>query len=131
MIKVNELRVGNLVVYKQDNDELPVLKIDGDSKKIFIDLLLGLNMEVDEQDIDPIPLTSELLERCGFNKGNKYGLRNFWDGPGDICLADIDKENAYRLYGSEWTIGQNIKYLHHLQNLYYALTGEELQIKNI
>lgn len=130
MINVTELRVGNIVLYTQDNDELPVLKIDGDSKTICLDLLLGLNMDVNEQDIQPIPLTPEWLERCGFEKVTKGIGLSVLDGyvkisslfTGMPLTLDIDG-NRMPLHG--------IKYLHQLQNLYFALTDEELQIKNI
>lgn len=118
------------MLYKQDNDVLPVLKIDGDTKKIFLDLLLGLNMEVGEQDIDPVPLTPEWLERCGFT-GLDYGI---WDGPrieinDTIEIFTIEsRKDGYYLKGSEWIMGKPFLHIHQLQNLYFALTGEELKI---
>lgn len=124
MIKVNELRIGNLVLYTQDNDVLPVLKIDGDSKSVCLDLLLGLNMEVGEQDIDPIPLTPEWLERCGFKDQGMYWERK--DAPAFVLLKDDQ-----RLYIGN-PASTHVHTVHLLQNLIFSLTeGEELQIKNI
>jgi hypothetical protein len=124
MIKVNELRVGNLVIYKQDNDELPVLKIDGDSKKVCLDLLLGLNMEVGEQDIDPVPLTPEWLERCGFKEGTNYLF-----GKHLKLGIHIDYTYIGTITSTSAAFVAPAQYVHQLQNLYFALTGEELQIK--
>lgn len=81
------------------------------------------------REVEPIPLTAEWLERCGFKKGSSYiGIGYHWDGPNEISIVEqnVDKEDTYRLYGSEWTIGNDFKYLHQLQNLYFSLTGEEL-----
>ena len=130
MIKVNELRVGNLVIYTQDNDELPVLKIDGDSKRIFLDLLLGVNMEVREQDIDPIPLTPKWLEKCRFEqrgKSSDYKYGRYWVID-DFEIVESD-QGGYLLFGSEWPLGKSFNHVHQLQNIYFALTGEELTIK--
>jgi hypothetical protein len=131
MINIGELRVGNIVLYTEDNDELPVLKIDGDKRTLCLDLLLGLNIELNEQDIDPLPLTPEWLLRCGF----KDDGGNMWSGPeiendDSIEYFTIKKKNAgFFFYGSEWTHGKPFLYVHQLQNLYFAMTGEELTIK--
>lgn len=73
--------------------------------------------------LDGIPLTPELLKRCGFEKGinnpDYHDLRFF-------VLTKI--EEGYRLRNCDYP-GRDIKYLHQLQNLYFALTGEELTIK--
>lgn len=127
MINLKELRVGNIVLYTEDNDELPVLKIDGDSKTVCLDLLLGLNMELNEQDIDPIPLTPEWLERCGL--------------PNDLSTLDVGgnyslvferrEDNLFLVSSSamESEVIRQIEYLHLFQNIYLDLTGEELAIK--
>lgn len=131
MIKASELRVGNIVLYTEDNDELPVLKIDGDSKMVCLDLLLGLNMEVNERDIDPIPLIPKWLGRMGFVKNT----REEWDGPKIELEHSLEwftikgyGPSSFMLMGSEWTMGKPFQYVHQLQNLYFAVTGEELII---
>jgi hypothetical protein len=127
MIKVSELRVGNLVLYKQDNDELPVLKIDGDSKTVCLDLLLGLNMEVSEQDMDSIPLTPERLERAGMRYSKQFESYST-----DYELLFCNEGANYWLCeqgnGKIQRIGKPFQNLHQLQNLYFALTSEELII---
>ena len=67
----------------------------------------------------PIPLTKEWFLKFGFKKeGNtaKYwtlGTVDLWEISGTY-VNDLDYE---------------VKYVHQLQNLYFALTGEELIIK--
>ena len=75
-------------------------------------------------DPEPIPLTTEVLEMCGF-EDKEYtmelnGLTFSW---GSRVVA-----TGLR---SSWSCDQypHIKYLHQLQNLYFALTGEELTYK--
>lgn len=126
MIKGNDLRIGNFVFYPSvdldnGNQIKEITKVDGNDIKC--------------QDIraifEPIPLTEEWLLRVGFvlgfdvftefyhNKKVKIYLNEF-DGLTDkgtwLCL----------LFGNN--IGVNIKYVHQLQNLYFALTGEELTV---
>jgi hypothetical protein len=111
MIQANELR--------QDNW---VLKLGTPSKFDFY-------VEDDRTYLDefePIPLTPEILEKCGFDKGmgidHKFqGLRlRLWKNNDWILL----NTNGCDLYPRMPTI----KYLHQLQNLYFALTGKELQV---
>lgn len=70
-----------------------------------------------------IPLTEEVLLKCGFEKYDTYSNNGI----------ELNFENnEYFLYDSGETrnISDNpVKYLHQLQNLYFALTGKELEVK--
>lgn len=133
MIETKELRIGNYVLYK--NNEIEVQAIDDgginedwdgpvDEGGNLYRIKRGLSYE----DLDPIPITSEWLKRCGFVNGDKY-RRSEYDGPNNITIGEVSAgSNAFELLGSEWPIGKPFKYLHHLQNLYFALTNEELAI---
>jgi hypothetical protein len=75
---------------------------------------------------DPIPLTPEWLERRGF----KDGWLEFNGG----CQLTVHKDGTAVVSGwDSATSGQSVEvpceYLHQLQNLYFALTGEELKIE--
>jgi hypothetical protein len=61
----------------------------------------------------PIPLTEEWLER--FN----------WNPPKDIGVAF--STNTHEIYFVAGNYYKTIEYVHQLQNLYFALTGQELQ----
>ena len=78
---------------------------------------------------EPIPLTEEWLLKLGFREVN-----------GHVFL--FPENDSFRLWGFAWNIEQflitgewveistpSIKYVHQLQNLYHALTGEELKLK--
>lgn len=69
----------------------------------------------------PIPLTKEWLERFGFKVGNLYADKGwFW-------LERYRTLRAYVFVIEDKLI--KVKYVHQLQNLYFALTGEELETK--
>lgn len=106
MIKVQEVRVGNH------------LKIDGVIVKIDERTIFDFNH--DRRVKEPIPLTEEILLKCGFEK--------------------IDNEFVISIYQSKFVYSETMmlwrgeylnqcKYLHQLQNLYFVLTNEELEIK--
>jgi len=111
MIKANELRIGNLV-----NTKYGILSVHASMLADIVNN--GFN-------VNPIPLTPEILESCGFTKDEEelclpvddnYSL--VWDEDG----VYIDSFESL-LYDSR------IIYLHQLQNLYFALKGEELEVK--
>lgn len=108
-MKEQELRVGNYYIYKEDSE---IQKID-DSYSLY---LIAENIK----DIEPIELTEGILLKCGFipcsiidNHFNISGMC-IWKC-NDMFLCDKN--------------GVHIKYLHQLQNLYFALTNEELNIQ--
>ena len=72
--------------------------------------------------LKPIPLTEEWLFKFGFdNKFNK-GKINI------IPKGRLGYKNG-RTYFNSWTIlEKQPDYVHELQNLYFALTGEELTL---
>lgn len=113
MIPANELRIGNWV------------KLIGTDRVYTI--TFPLHNDLAEQwhtaldYIQPIPLTPEILEKCGFELYDDENNR--WSLP-SVGQYHFD-EGAF--YFS--TTSRDIKYLHELQNLIYALTKKELQVK--
>lgn len=124
MIPANELRIGNLVNTK-DFTFCPVLTIAKSSIRIAIDSVLE-DIFCHNEELQPIPITPEILKNCGFNPF----FHNF-EKSIKINYSVVD--NRAYVGNSTSTSGTsviNIKYLHQLQNLIHALTGEELTIKN-
>lgn len=81
------------------------------------------------EDCKPTPLTEEWLLKFGFDKKegfelkiNQFDLIWFYKGKYYLCPYEACNENQ--------CVELQIKYVHQLQNLYFALTGEELTIKN-
>jgi len=129
MVKANELRIGNKI--KVYND---VATVDGvDSTTIYTtgyfddERLLG-NCDCSFETAQPIPLTPEILEKCGFQLAPQRisiyekGLLRLWLGHTGCIAYLINKDTRESHYI------RDIQHLHQLQNVYYALTGEELSI---
>lgn len=119
-MKANELRLGNWLY-------------SGLTEKYFqvsADDILNIDKNKDEGLCTPIPLTEEWLLRFGFVKkdnyfhiehdyfgGYAYDLRNY-------CLTKCYPSGINEFHSSD------IKHVHQLQNLYFALTGTELELRS-
>lgn len=115
----NELRIGNVTINPTDN------KVSIISPEHISDIMLGYKNR------DGIPLTPELLEKCGFTK-KKFNTEWEWSIKSNECNFKKFDFNESILGGYYfWTLQKvvELKYVHQLQNLYYSLTGEELNIK--
>jgi hypothetical protein len=110
-MKAQELRIGNYV-YNGFND---ITKI---SSIICQYNTSGYLLET----LKPIPLTEEILLKCGFEKTYFENIPYFEKGclTIDGCFYDVELMDSTKL---------NIIHLHQLQNLYFALTGQELNIE--
>jgi hypothetical protein len=86
------------------------------------------NTGVDIESVEPIEITDELLEKCGYRKVGKHA---FLQEDGFISIYKDSITRKYYPY-NHWediVFGNEINGLHHLQNLCYALKGEELNIE--
>jgi len=112
MIKSNELRIGNLVEQK----------VNSDSGTYCIITAIGLLTESDI-DAEPIPLTPEILEKAGFDIDidGYFVIKK--------CLYWLDEGVIQISLGHAPLFNCPCKFVHQLQNLYFALTGEELPIE--
>ena len=109
-MKVEELRIGNLVFEKGRSPfAIEIEKI--------IDFANGFYK------FEPIELTDEWLIKLGFESD---GIE-WWNGI--ICLG-IFKDGLNYLPTEEinYRVGQEFEYVHQLQNLHYAITGDELNV---
>ena len=125
-MKANELRLGNLI------------KVGGntlDTYQTFIPTLVtlailneiaGENEERPDAELSvfmPIQLTEEWLLKFGFKED---GTRPDWC---DLLSSyNIGNDKIQYLRNESWKC-LKIRYVHQLQNLYFALTGQELTIK--
>jgi hypothetical protein len=123
-MEANELRIGNWVK--------PIYDIWKINIEFQVDWVMNCNIGVNENvslilydteeipliEIEPIPLTEDWLNKFGLNYD---GME--WD-KNDIGI-NLDANN-YNAFFYDKTVLTPIKYVHQLQNLYFALTGEEL-----
>lgn len=77
------------------------------------------------RDLCPIDLTEEWLEKLGFDfDGYTYNM-----GKLSINHKSADRPKG-RVYYNSWAVSEKRpEFVHQLQNLYFALAGEELTIK--
>jgi hypothetical protein len=109
-MKPNELRIGSYVYFE---DEL--LKFDFE---------MGWNFDY----IKPIPLTEEWLLKLGFEciLDISYSFPKPYD---NLELSYYGSINGFKkgwVINKLFGLSNGIKYVHELQNLYFALTNEEL-----
>ena len=139
-MKTQELKIGNIVKIDDEylgpiEGKVTLLKESGE-----VELLLlvskgnGRYLVCGQDDIFPIPITEELLEKCGFER-NEYVP----------YILDLDKGRRVYMFkntygwilqyvrygvGYDETVSKNIvMFVHQLQNAYYLVTGKELEIK--
>src|SRR6185437_2058321 len=143
MIKANELRYGNLALVKYDRWSSSEDKSMPYERVILVGGAIGKDQDASiweelephgqfwrESDLHPIPLTEEWMRKMGFKsyseKGDSFA---YWH------IGDPEDEETGRL----WSKGDiihlefpdvELQFVHQLQNLYFALTGEELTIKD-
>lgn len=133
-MKTNELRIGNFVLYQ----EYYIATVHGITDPDYGN---GIHVHYDnvcigcEHDlISGIPLTEEWLRKFGFIvKSKNYSL----NVGGELFeYAVMDNICIWHDKNKGWTLDQTInfkthfiQYVHQLQNLYFALTCNELTIK--
>ena len=111
-MKKNEVRHGNLVIYGGHQTTI-------DEKEIIHFVRFYDKYE-------PIPLTEEWLLKFGFERiDGMWTISNF-NGYLTKYLP-LNGENGYKYFVSHCGM-LNIRFVHQLQNIYFALTGEELTI---
>lgn len=122
MIDPKELRIGNLVWYEATAHIIKELRLNRCQH-------VWAKMQNDQylsgyDDLDPIELSPEWLERMGFRfNGMGYHSPNgklYWYKNSLTINND----------GRSKVINKSPRYVHQLQNLYFALTGTELIFKS-
>ena len=118
-MNAHELRIGNYIL---KNDKLHYCSW------MTIRDIKTQSIEEDDK-FEPIPLTDEWLLKFGFEKiKSEYDVAECFDFLNGILYLDMANQICY-LLSSEFGINCP-ESVHQLQNLYFALTGEELTIKN-
>jgi hypothetical protein len=150
-MKSSEFRVGN-IIHVLHEDFVTEKIVDAHTIALMEDYERDPNDEKWSRGGIPemyseIPLTEEWLKNFGFEKNRDFDSfriaisplikwacrtfivvaigRKYWDGEG---WMDLISERADHDYPELQTCTIPCKYVHQLQNLYFALTGEELQL---
>ena len=126
MIQANELRIGNKVYFNL-MQEVRVITIS------YHEIRFAATHKINKY--QPLPLTHEILEKAGFKnigQDDLGGWTNYIKESnvvcGDVVLSFGEAGQNLYVKHSNNSVAYCL-YLHQLQNLYFALTGEELEIK--
>lgn len=124
MIRINEVRIGNWI------NQLGLCKVDAY-------LLKDAQWKCEGKIYaDPIPLTTDILRKCGFQEWNGRTLVDegcesglAFDPDTMKCYTAVPDESGECWFTFKYEF-ENIKHLHQLQNLVFALTGKEIEFKD-
>jgi predicted S18 family serine protease len=148
MINTSELRRGNWVYLNLNTGgELFCTVEEIKAEELLLDFE-GVKTRESYIMVNPVGLSSEILERVGFTKADVYDEEIWFEIEAKNNKIEIafyedieqsqknytDKLEKIRCYISNPYNAilnvsiNNIQYLHQLQNLYFSLTGQELQV---
>ena len=118
-----ELRIGSFVNYFDDGEYSIISTLDWG----YVHLKDASSIEY--RFIKSIPLTEEWLVKFGFKYKKKYDafVKTINKCNEFIIAKNVGKKENY--YLCDIDIETELKNVHQLQNLYFALTNEELIIK--
>ena len=131
MVYANELRIGNWITDNEAGGYFQIEEIYKNQYGVYYASYRKGSIRIVRDEIEPITLTEERLVKFGFEKIKK---ESYSTGKNVYF-------NVYKLGSLTYNTSQNIwwfgylklenppKYVHQLQNLYFALRGEELEIK--
>jgi len=140
-MNTKEVRVGNFVL----NHKKEATKV----VQTLMDSLGGAINGWDETNFDPIPLTEEWLLKAGFELYNYEPNEEGDEFPDFIYMSykitppeklyyytitNTPEDGGYydfcvKVQFADYVMLNSIQYVHQLQNLYFALTGKELEFK--
>ena len=132
-MKLTELKIGNLVTDKWSVGKYP-FKIVSIGKTIC-HYFGNQEFSAKYEDLEPIPLTEEWLLKFGFEKAkHSHGYDCYIKDGFDFDIVSHGRYWVLAIYTDESCTNSlyfahgRFEYVHQLQNLYFALTGEELTI---
>lgn len=123
-MKANELRIGNWVMYEGEPFMVKwMTQIEGNWCAILDKVVFNVPLS----DLKPITLTRKLIEEIGFKEAGDEHLYKqngiyVWcrTEHEDAWISEIDDVNLEK---------RDIWHLHRFQNIFFALTKEELEVE--
>jgi hypothetical protein len=126
MVSANELRIGDYVLVGENRQRIEMLTrttattvySDENTEQVFTEHKL--------ENIQPIPLTDELLKECGFAFHHYF---KFWQLISTGIRSEMNISPDYEVIDfMRKPILKKLVSLHQLQNIYFMLKGRELQL---
>lgn len=114
-MKTSELRIGNIV-----DTAVGIIQIT--------DISPTTNKLYNPNALHAIPITEEWLIKFGFISMDDDGL---WEAENEelFRIQEPTLEEGHICAWNTYDVGEPIEFVHQLQNLYFALTGTELELK--
>lgn len=134
MLQVNELMIGDWVLHNREPYQIRQLGIFGvdrdgeDYPAVCVGKPKGVGLIVERNEIEPIHLTPEILEKNGFYR---EGCASYWhEGDHDASILHWSKDKNQLIVGSpcdDYMVKMNVRYIHELQHA-FRLAGIEKEI---
>ncbi len=131
MVDAKDVRVNNRFIRELRNERGLEYDHEFVLTEEWMGKLFGGNISISLQDLFPIPLSVEILLKCGFYWSIYHQAFHF----GDMAMNEFYDLNecyptGYQLstFKKKELIGNSFQYIHELQNLYHSLTGKEMNI---
>jgi hypothetical protein len=121
-MKANELRIGNYVWDDYSGEMIVYAILNSYEGKEMVNLKKQEGLPEGRyllETLHRIPLTEEWLLKFGFRSNNGYPLK--------LLCGYIKIRNGVWFFKYN-KLDIELQYVHQLQNLYFALTGKELEI---
>lgn len=139
MLNEKDLRIGNLILFNDDNNTactIESIKRDFDDEPYSVEIKFkdGMFSDVNIEDIKPIALTSEWLLNLGFtfSEAFKDHFYKHIEGQKLFSVFPFSTKPFCRITEGDFAVyNMPCRFIHQLQNLYFALTGKELTVKEI
>lgn len=122
-VKANELRIGNIVDYFSESADHWF-----NAREVSANDIVCLDLDTADH-ADAVPLTIAWMIKLGFSKSENND--SFYCIKLSASILSINPDNGVvwidNPIGEAFNNPALIEYVHQLQNLYFALTGEELK----
>lgn len=120
-LKLSDLSVGDWVRCRGRNGRIECLRVIGDDERISVAVksYLGTMYQfVDIEDIEPIPITAEILESNWFVKNGEYNEWNIgnWNDIPFIGISLSRQSMRIKNIGTDIFLENKVVYVHQLQH---------------
>ena len=122
-MKAKELMIGDWVMNTHNRKPEQVCEI---MERL---VMLDFNDLYDYDEIEPIPLTDEILRVNGFRR--EGGTSHWYEGDRNVCILHWSKDKEQLVIGypsDDCMIMMNVRYIHELQHA-FRLAGIDKDIK--
>ena len=127
VITVQQILSNTLIYDTQIKVSREASSIRGSNRTAYATQVIELVKEADFQEVEPIALTSKVLEKCGF----RNYIRDEW------ILSFGNTHIDFEFYADGLRLRHptpsqvSIKYLHQLQNFLFSVVGHELEAAEV